>query len=402
MREDAVRRALVGSSAPQEVEAQRRAWAVVRHAFEETEVVPRRRASTRPLLAFAAVAAVVAAAISPPGQAVGGWVREAIGLERVEGRKDARPALDRLPSAGHLLVQSRGGVWVVRQNGSKRRLGAYRQATWSPQGLHVAATAGRRLVAMTPEGTVRWTISRPARVHHPAWSPSGYRIAYGAGDALRVVNGDGEPDRRFSDGVVPGAWAWRPDRNRYVLAFATKSGIVRAVDVDTGRVTSSSRPRGIDGKPRGLEWTADGRFLIVRSPSVLVALDSRGRQIFYAGPTTLGPPAEIEAPPRGHVLALVARAKTHSEVVLYDLDAPKASGRRIFMGAGRLGDVEWSPDGRWLLVSWPSADQWIFLPVPRVRKIEAVSDIRREFDPGGPGRGPYPRVSGWCCPPGGR
>ena len=68
---------------------------------------------------------------------------------------------------------------------------------------------------------------------------------------------------------------------------------------------------------------------------------------------------------------------------------------RTLPAEGRLDDAVWSPDGRWLLVSWPAADQWIFLRTPRVRGIVTISHVAREFDPGGAGAGGFPRVEGW-------
>ncbi len=70
----------------------------------------------------------------------------------------------------------------------------------------------------------------------------------------------------------------------------------------------------------------------------------------------------------------------------------------LFSGVGRFSDLAWSPDGRWLLVAWPDADQFLFIRTPGVRKIVAVSNIAREFDPGRPGRATFPEVIGWCCP----
>jgi hypothetical protein len=63
----------------------------------------------------------------------------------------------------------------------------------------------------------------------------------------------------------------------------------------------------------------------------------------------------------------------------------------VFAGAGRFADVEWSPDGRWLLLNWPSADQWLFIRSATVNKIRAVSNISSNF-------GPNARLAGWCCP----
>jgi hypothetical protein len=51
----------------------------------------------------------------------------------------------------------------------------------------------------------------------------------------------------------------------------------------------------------------------------------------------------------------------------------------LFSAPGRLRGLAWSPNGRWLLTSLPSADQWIFLSGHRVA---AVSNIRAQL--GGP------------------
>jgi Tol biopolymer transport system component len=62
----------------------------------------------------------------------------------------------------------------------------------------------------------------------------------------------------------------------------------------------------------------------------------------------------------------------------------------IFGGAGTFANVDWSPDGRWLLLDWSSADQWLFIHSP-VKKVLAVSNIRANF-------GADSRIAGWCCP----
>jgi Tol biopolymer transport system component len=62
----------------------------------------------------------------------------------------------------------------------------------------------------------------------------------------------------------------------------------------------------------------------------------------------------------------------------------------VFSGAGAFANVLWSPDGRWLLLDWQSADQWLFLRTP-VKKLSAVSNIRANF-------GADPTLAGWCCP----
>jgi len=53
--------------------------------------------------------------------------------------------------------------------------------------------------------------------------------------------------------------------------------------------------------------------------------------------------------------------------------------------------------GGWLVFGWPAADQLIFIRVAD-RKVVAVSNVSREFDPGAVGPVAFPRIAGWCCP----
>ena len=61
----------------------------------------------------------------------------------------------------------------------------------------------------------------------------------------------------------------------------------------------------------------------------------------------------------------------------------------VFRAPG-LRQVVPSPDGRWLLVTWPAADQWVFVRVTARTQILAVSGITRQF-----GGGSFPLVAGW-------
>ena len=85
-------------------------------------------------------------------------MRESIGVE------EAAPALFALPADGRVLVTSARGVWVVRPDGSKRLLGRYREASWSPFGRFVVAARANELAALDPStGELRWSLARPAR-----------------------------------------------------------------------------------------------------------------------------------------------------------------------------------------------------------------------------------------------
>jgi hypothetical protein len=267
--------------APGEQEAQARAWEVVRRAYAEREPVAWPRRHARPLAAAALVAAVAAAALSPPGRSVVHSLREAVGVKQTE------PALFSLPTQGDLLVTSRKGLWLVHRDGSKRLLGRYRDATFSPHGLFIAATRANQLVALDLMGNVRWTLARPAP-RHPVWTGTrtDTRITYVSGGKLRMVAGDGTGDH------------------------------------------------------------AVGRRSVPRSGTAI-------------------------------------RRRAGQSAVL-------VGGRVVFRGTGSFDQAVRSPDGRWLLVTWPTADQWVFVRPGTPRRIVGASRISVQF-------GGFPRVQGWCC-----
>ena len=357
---------------PGENDAQRRTWSVVYAAYAEREPVRQRTRAPRALLAFAVLAAVVAgAAVSP----VGGWVRD-----RIQGKEDAEPALFGLPSPGSLLVVSEQGPWIVHPDGSKRLLGSYENASFSPHGKFVVVTSGRRVTAVEPDGDPRWELTRPQMVAQARWAPSGYRVAYRAGGTLRVVVGNGTGDRFLAGRVAAVAPVWRPrPAGRNVLAYADRHGRVHVVDVDTRRELSRSTP---GPSVRKLLWRPGAQKpLALRRGAILdAAFSTDGRFAF----------TRFDAE-RNRTTVLTAACSPTRDCF--------AAGRSLFSGAGRLEGLAWSPDGRWLLVAWPDADQFLFLRLPGVRRIVAVAGISREFDPGRAGPGAFPRVAGWSSAP---
>ena len=301
----------------------------------------------------------------------GGALAGALDDDEPELRSQPRPL--RLPADGKLLVQSEQGPWVVRRDGSKRLLGRYDGASWSPRGLFVVAWRDGELVALEPGGKVRWTVVTlgPADAR---WSPSGFRIAYRSGATMRVVAGDGTGDRELIHSVAPLAPAWRPGSG-HVVAAADRGGRVLAVDADSGRVLWRSEP---GERARAIEWSADGRRIVVLSAGAVRVLDERGRTL-----ATRSRASAAAFAPRGRRLALVRG----NEVLI--------GTQTVFAGGGVPGDLAWSPDGRWLLVALPDANQWIFVR-PDGRQLAISAAVAQQFDPGATGSGRSPRVSGWA------
>jgi dipeptidyl aminopeptidase/acylaminoacyl peptidase len=380
-----VKRELERIEIPDEHEARVRAWDVVRTAYAEREPAPRRVPLLRSALVAAALAAIVAAALSPPGRAVVDNVRRAIGID------DAEEALFSLPTRGRLLVVApERGTFVVHPDGSRRRLGRYQEATWSPRGRFVVATRGDALFALTPEGEERWSLRRP-EVSGARWggTRSDTRIAYTSGRELRVVAGDRKGDRAVDPRAGGMPAAWKPG-GAHVLAYRAGDRIA-AVAADTRRVLWRS-PSLSGPAVEVLEWSADGRRLLAVSPRTIRVFDGGGRLVrempMRAGTLALG----AEFAPSGHVFALRARsvsgpAAGRSQILLVNADRAMRP-RQLFIGLGAFGDVAWSPDGRWLLLDWIGADQWLFIRTRGMPKIVPVSNIRAQF-------GPAPRRLDW-------
>lgn len=397
MNERKLQQLLVATTPPDEMGAQRRGWRVVRKAFAEREPTPWPIRHRRPLAAAAIGVAVLAAAASPPGRAVIDGVRDAVGTEKVVGipAPRAKPALFSLPTQGRVLVAAPGGTWIVSADGSRRRLGAYKEATWSPRGLYVGVSRRHQLAAVTPKGAVRWTLSRP-NVHAPRWSPSGFRVAYLSGRNLRVVAGDGTEDARV-DSAQNVAPAWKPGAE-HVLAYSDRNGTVNVVATDDQQTLWTAA--GSASSPSQLEWSPDARrLLVVRRLEgrrfALVVFDGEGRRRQYL--ELPGIPVEAAFSPRRHRIALIRRVGPRSELLVTEADTLRRQ-TVVFSGRGEFSDVAWSPGGRWLLLGWRSADQWLFIRSTNVSKIKAVSSLAAQFDPGKTGRGGFPRIEGWCCP----
>jgi hypothetical protein len=342
------------------------------------------------LLAAAVVVAVVAGAISAPGRAVIRSLRDAIGREKVVGIRRAEPALFRLPAAGQLLVTSRSGSWIVQPDGSKRLLNGWSEAAWSPSAKFVALTRGHELTALKPPDEVRWSLARRGLVTGASWSFEGFRVAYLNGTQLRLVVGNGEGDHVLVPHVRPVPPAWRPVGPEHVLAYVGARGGVHVIDADTRRELGSFR----EGSPEELLWSADGALLAARSSGLISVYRPDGVRVtgistrsFAVVPGSI--PAAAFAP-SGHTLAFTTYdAHTNrSSIYLELLGAGRE--RRLFTGPGHFTRLVWSPDGRWLLVAWPDANQLFFVRTSGPHKVLAVSDVRRQF-------GGFPNPAGWCC-----
>jgi hypothetical protein len=378
--------------APDEEGAEGRAWSVVQAAHvEERERASRpgrTRARARVRLALAPVLGVIAAGLllSPAGATVGRLITKAFGV------RHAAPMLSSLPSPGRILLSGPGGTWTVAADGSIRHLGSWSQASWSPHGLYVAVASADRLAAVDPRGNLRWAIARPD-VSDPRWfSPSGYRVAYLSAGSLRVIAGDGTGDHLVAARVASVAPAWRPGYS-FELAYVADGNRIVVRDSDTQRLIWSTPT--LRARPRELLWSSDGRRLVVITAHSVLTYTGDGKRHSTLGlPET--PVGDAALSPDGKLVALVLGDR---QMVVVRAGASHSSVRQLLAVAG-LREVSWSPNGQWLLVSLPAADQWVFVRAVGTPRVAAVARIAQQFSSGAaarPSTAPFPSLEGWCC-----
>lgn len=405
MRASELRRRLCDAPIPEEHEARARGWRMVQAAYGERRPSTARTSAPRRLaIAFAAAAIVLAVVLTPAGAKVVDFVSDVVR----PNAKEARP-LTSLPAPGSLLVQSQQGPWVFHRDGSQRLLGNYRQATWSPNGIFVAAASTHQLTAVEPDtGTVHWSING-RHPTDPRWAPGdGYRVAYRTGSSMRVVAGDGTHDHLLDASVAPTPPAWRPATNcpptsasgPCILALAKPDGAVQMVDADSGEVLWASGPGPV---PQLIDWSADS--------SLVVALSATELRVFSAGDgspiRTVRLPAGMRATdgafaPVGKSFAVTGITRHgHSKALLIPLGAARTKARSLLADPGTFTDLSWSPDGHWLLIAWRDTDAWLFLNPEHPGHIETAGQISQQFSPGSSRPAGFPRPVGWCCTPDG-
>jgi Tol biopolymer transport system component len=198
---------------------------------------------------------------------------------------------------------------------------------------------------------------------------------------VHVVNGDSTGDKPWAVRTALVAPAWQP--RSHVLAYSGANGTIAIGNADLDHPDRSIELRR---PPRQLAWTADGRRLVVVDDAAIRVYTPQARLLrvlpLGGGTVTVAPDSE-----RLVVVRRVSSAR--SEVRLVDL--ARGGSRLLFSGAGSFGEAAWSPDGRWLLVAWPAADQWLFLRADGHGRVRPVANIDRSF-------GASPSIAGWCCP----
>jgi hypothetical protein len=154
--------------------------------------------------------------------------------------RTARPVPTRLlvpPGSHGVAVVAGGKLWLATRRGLQIEGMPVSAAELSPRALFAVVGIGSSLVTLAPGNRRPWVHETGGRVLAAAWSPDGLKIAYivarrGA-DELRLIEGDGAPDRLLVRHVGPVRPSWRSDS--LAVAYVDARGRGAAFDLSSGR-----------------------------------------------------------------------------------------------------------------------------------------------------------------------
>ena len=200
-----------------------------------------------------------------------------------------RPVPTRLsvPSGSRgVAVVAGGKLWLATRGGLRIEGMPVSAAELSPRALYAVVGIGSSLLTLAPGKRRPWVHQTDGRVISVAWSPDGLKIAYvvarpGA-DELRLIEGDGSPDRLLVRRVRPVKPSWRADS--LSVAYVDTRGRAAVFDLSTGlrrtfdtrRCGGAARDVAYDRRAPALAVVSAHGVAVVRRwnrPATCAALD---------------------------------------------------------------------------------------------------------------------------------
>jgi hypothetical protein len=239
-------------------------------------------ARSRGALVVVAVAVACVVGAGAAALAATGNLRVAIGAKQKAA--STVPARLVVPAGSNgIAVVAGGKLWLATRRGLRIEGMPVSAAELSPRALYAVVGIGSSLVTLAPGNRRPWVHETAGRVIAAAWSPDGLKIAYvvarRGGDELRLIEGDGAPDRLLVRGVSSAKPSWRSDS----LAVAFIDGRRRAAVYDLGSSTTRTfDTRRCSGRARIVAYSPRGKRLAVAGPSGLSLVERWDRPLACA------------------------------------------------------------------------------------------------------------------------
>jgi hypothetical protein len=296
-------------------------------------------------VAFAVAFAVGASAAA---LAATGKLHVAIGART----KTPRPIPTRptVPPGSHgLAVVSGGKLWLATRGGLHIEGMPVSAAELSPRALYAVVGIGSSLVSLAPGNRRPWVHQTGGRVVSASWSPDGLKIAYvvahRGGYELRLIEGDGYPDRLLVGSVRSTKPSWRADS----LAVSYVDARGRAAVFDLG--TASSRTfdtRRCGGAAVGVAYDRRAAALAVVSAHGLAVVRRWNRTAVCATLDTSATPFAAGWFGKGQVVLAANRARGS---FLERLSGTSLNQAAAAFGPRAVGGFALTPTGSSIMVA---------------------------------------------------
>src|SRR5436190_256555 len=172
------------------------------------------------------------------------------------GERPKRPVPTRLsvPAGSNgVAVVAGGKLWLATRSGLRIEGMPVSAAELSPRALYAVVGIGSSLVTLAPGNRRPWVHQTDGRVVSAAWSPDGLEIGYGVsrrgsdGYELRLIEGDGAPDRLLVGSVRSAKPSWRADSLAVAYVDARGRAGVFDLGTDSTRTFDTRRCGGLAG-----------------------------------------------------------------------------------------------------------------------------------------------------------
>lgn len=224
-------------------------------------------------LVFVAVAIAVVLGAGAASLAATGNLHVRLGREQPNPRP--APAHLQVPRGSNgIAVVAGGKLWLATRGGLRIEGMPVSTAELSPRALYAVVGIGSSLVALAPGKRRPWVQETAGRVIAAAWSPDGLKIAYvvarRGGDELRLIEGDGSPDRLLVRRVSAAKPSWRSDS--LAVAYVDPRGRVAVADLTTSS-TRTFNTRRCGGRARMVAYSPRGKRLAVAGTSGVALIE---------------------------------------------------------------------------------------------------------------------------------